>query len=178
MGEEATGQISRSDLNRVMGRVLVSGSIGMVWRDWLRAGLILRAFVDDLAVVHVQLAHVHGIPTRDGAHMQVLDPMEVRQRKGKPFSLFRRDKVIDVNRMNRLITGLIATTVAQRFPASGEAGQKDVSHCGDPYRRRMPIVAGMQTNNASARYDSTCVTASPDFTEVLVAWAPHPCLRL
>jgi hypothetical protein len=27
-----------------------------------------------------------------------------------------------------LITGLIATTVAQRFIASGEAGQKDISH--------------------------------------------------
>jgi hypothetical protein len=54
--------------------------------------------------------------------MEVLDPMQVGQRKGKPFSLFRRDKIIDVNRMNRLITGLIATTVAQRFPASGEAG--------------------------------------------------------
>jgi hypothetical protein len=60
--------------------------------------------------------------------MEVLDPMQVAQRKGKPFSLFRRDKVIDVNRMNRLITGLIATTVAQRLPASGEAGQKDIGH--------------------------------------------------
>jgi len=64
--------------------------------------------------------------------MEVLDPMQVGQRKGKPFSLFRRDKIIDVNRMNRLITGLIATTVAQRFPASGEAGEKDVSHKGYP----------------------------------------------
>ena len=64
--------------------------------------------------------------------MEVLDPMEIGQRKGKPFSLFRRDKVIDVNRMNRLITGLIATTVAQRFPPSGEAGEKDVGHKGDP----------------------------------------------
>jgi hypothetical protein len=84
--------------------------------------LIDRAFVDDLAVVHAQLARVHGIAARDGSDMQMLDSMEIGQRKGKPFSLFRRDKVIDVNGMNRLITGLIATTVAQRFPASSEAG--------------------------------------------------------
>lgn len=78
----------------------------------LDAGLILRALVDDLAVVHMQLARVHGIPARNGAHMEVLDPMQVGQRKGKPFSLFRRNKVIDVDGMNRLITGSIATTVA------------------------------------------------------------------
>jgi hypothetical protein len=88
----------------------------------LFAGLVLRAFVDDLAVVHVQLPRVHNVSTRDSLHMQVGNPMEVGQRKGKAFSLFRRDKVIDVDRMNRLITMLIATTVAQRFVASGEAG--------------------------------------------------------
>ena len=54
--------------------------------------------------------------------------MQVAQCKGKTLSLFRRDKLIDVNRMNWLITGLIATTVAQRFIASGEAGQKDLGH--------------------------------------------------
>jgi hypothetical protein len=88
----------------------------------LGAGLILRALVDDLAVIHVQLARVHGVAAGDGAHMEVLDPMEVSQRKGKPLALCGRDKLIDVNRMNRFITGLIATTVAQWFPASGEAG--------------------------------------------------------
>jgi hypothetical protein len=62
--------------------------------------------------------------------MKVLDPMQIGQRKGKPFPLFGCDKFIDVYGMDRLITGLIATTVAQRFPASGEAGQKDVSHDG------------------------------------------------
>jgi hypothetical protein len=128
-------------------------SAGIVERDRLRAGLILRAFVNDLAVVHVQLARVHGIPARGGAHMEVLDPMEVGQRNGKPFSLFRRDKVIDVDGMNRLITGLIATTVAQRFPASGEAGQKDVSHKDHP---------------SGACHDSMCATALHDFTGMLV----------
>ena len=62
--------------------------------------------------------------------MEVLDAAHALQRKGKPFPLFGCDKFIDVDGMNRLITGLIATTVAQRFPASGEAGQKDVSHDG------------------------------------------------
>jgi len=93
-------------------------------RRWVKllTRLIDRAFVDDLAVVHMQLPRVHDISTRDGLHMQMGDPMQVGQRKGIPFSLFRRNKLIDVNRMNRLITGLIATTVAQRFIASGEAG--------------------------------------------------------
>jgi hypothetical protein len=94
----------------------------------LWARLILRALVDDLAVVHVQPARVHGLSAWDGLHMEVGDPMEVSQRKGKPFPLFRRDKFIDVDRMNRLITRGIATTVAQRFVASGEAGQKNIGH--------------------------------------------------
>ena len=62
--------------------------------------------------------------------MEVLDSKQVGQRKGKPFLLVRRDKIIDVNRLNRLLTSVIATTVAQRFIASGEAGQKDLSHMG------------------------------------------------
>ena len=94
--------------------------------------LINRALVDDLAVVHVQLARVHGVPPGDGLHMEVLDPMKVGQRKGKPFSLFGCDKFIDIDGMNGLITRLIATTVAKRLPASGETGQKDVSHNGPP----------------------------------------------
>ena len=117
---------------------------------WLRAGLILRALVDDLAVVHVQLVRIHGIAARDGVHMEVLDPMEVAQRKGKAFSLFRRDKVIDINRMNRLITGLIATTVAQWFIASGEAGQKNVGHHDHPSRLNMLAMAGMLMNDPGA----------------------------
>jgi hypothetical protein len=31
--------------------------------------LIDRAFVDDLAVVHMQMVRVHGVPTGDGLHM-------------------------------------------------------------------------------------------------------------
>jgi hypothetical protein len=80
----------------------------------------------------MQLAWVHGLPARDGSDVKVLDPMQVAQREGKAFALFRRDKHIDINRMNRLITSLIATTVAQRFIASGEAGQKDIGHHGLP----------------------------------------------
>jgi hypothetical protein len=77
--------------------------------------------------------------------------MEVGQRKGKAFSLFSRDKLIDIDRMNRLITLLIATTVAQRFVTSGEAGQKDVSHDDHPSWLRMPATAGMPMNDASRR---------------------------
>jgi hypothetical protein len=114
----------------------------------------LRALVDDLAVIHVQLVRIRGVPARDGAHMEVLDPMEVAQRKGKPFSLFGCDKVIDVDGMNRFITGLIATTVAQWFPASGEAGQKDVSHKDHLSMRRAPTMAGMSMNDVDAGHDS------------------------
>jgi hypothetical protein len=119
----------------------------------LRTGLILRALVDDLAVVHVQLARVHGFPARDRGHMEVGDPVEIGQRKGKAFSLFRRDKLIDVNRMNRLIAALIATTVAQWFVASSEAGQKDVSHHDHLSRMNMPATAGMPMNGVGACHD-------------------------
>ena len=64
--------------------------------------------------------------------MEVLDAVQVGQRKGKTFSLFRCDELIDVDRMNRLITRIIATTVAKGFPASGETGEKDVSHDSHP----------------------------------------------
>jgi hypothetical protein len=94
----------------------------------LCAGLILRTLVDDLAVIHVQLARMHGLSARHGVHMEVLNPMQVGQYKGEAFALFRRDKVIDINCMNRLVTGLIATTVAKRLPASGETREKDISH--------------------------------------------------
>jgi hypothetical protein len=58
----------------------------------------------------------------------VLDAMQVGQRKGKTFSLFGRDKLIDVDRMNRLLTLVIATTVAKGLPTSGETREKDISH--------------------------------------------------
>lgn len=64
--------------------------------------------------------------------MQMLDPMQVGQCKGKPFSLLRRNKLIHIDRMNRLFTLVIATTVAKWFPASGKTGEKDVSHARHP----------------------------------------------
>jgi len=60
--------------------------------------------------------------------MEVLDAMQIPQRKGEPFPLFRCNKLIYINGMNRLIARLIATTVAKRVPTSGDTGQKDVSH--------------------------------------------------
>jgi hypothetical protein len=94
--------------------------------------------------------------------MEVVNPMEVGQRKGKAFSLFRRDKLIDINHMNRLITMLIATTVAQRFVASGKAGQKDIGHHDHPSRLCMPVMAGMLMNDAWARDDEAWVTVPHD----------------
>jgi hypothetical protein len=89
---------------------------------------MLRAFVDNLTVVHVQLVHLDGLPTRHRGDMQVLDAVHVLQRKGKALPLLRRDELIDIDRMNRFITLVIATTVAKGFPASGEAGKEDISH--------------------------------------------------
>jgi hypothetical protein len=61
---------------------------------------------------------VRDRPTRDGGDMEMLDAMQVGQRKGKPLALFGRDKLIDIDRMNRLIALVIATTVAKGLPAS------------------------------------------------------------
>ncbi len=94
----------------------------------LGSRFILRAFVDNLAVVHVELVRVHGFSTGCRGDMEVLDAMQVGQRKGKTFSLFGRDKLIDVDRVNRLLTLVIATTVAKRLPASGETREKHISH--------------------------------------------------
>jgi hypothetical protein len=138
----------------------------------LRAGLVLRALVDDLAVIHVQPARVHGLSTRDGLHMEVRDSMEVGQRKGKAFSLFRRDKFIDVNRMNRLITRVIATTVAQRFVASSEAGQKDIGHHNHLSWICLPTIAGRLMIEAGARDDEACATVPQDGIGGSVRLAP------
>jgi hypothetical protein len=108
--------------------MLVQGAAGDARASGLGAELILGALVDDLAVVHVQFAWAHSVPARDGLHVEMLDPVEVGQCKGESFSLFGCNKVIDVDGVDRLITCLIATTVAQWFPASRETGQKDVSH--------------------------------------------------
>jgi hypothetical protein len=97
----------------------------------LRARLILRALIDDLAVVHVQPVRVHSFPSGHGGHVEVLDAVQVGQGKSKAFSLIGRNKFIDIDRVNGLIARLIATTVAERFPPSGEAGEKDISHNGD-----------------------------------------------
>jgi hypothetical protein len=64
--------------------------------------------------------------------VEVLDAVQVGQRKGKAFPLFGRDEFIDIDRMNRLIARSVATTVAKRLPASGETGQKDISHNSHP----------------------------------------------
>jgi hypothetical protein len=64
--------------------------------------------------------------------MQMLDPMQAGQGKGKPFSLLGRNELIHIDRMNRLLTLIIATTVAKGLPASGETGQEDVSHIRHP----------------------------------------------
>ena len=62
--------------------------------------------------------------------MEVLDAVYILEGKSKPLPVLGTDQLIDVERMNRLIAFPIATTVAKRLPASGEAGEKDISHNG------------------------------------------------
>ena len=93
----------------------------------------MRALVNNLAVVHVELVHINDLPAGNGGNMQVLDTMQVGQRKGKAFSFFGRDKLIDIDRMNRLLTLVIATTVAKGLPASGKTGEKNISHNSHPW---------------------------------------------
>lgn len=91
----------------------------------------------------MQMARVRSVPTRDGLHVEMLDPVEVGQCKSESLSFFGRDEIIDVDGMNRLITRLIATTVAQWFPASREAGQKEVSHHHHLWISRVPTMTGI-----------------------------------
>jgi hypothetical protein len=98
----------------------------------LGAGLILGALIDNLAVVHVELVHINDLPAGSGGDMQVLDAMQVAQCKGKSFSLLGRDELIHIDRMNWLLTLLIATTVAKGLPASGKTGKKNIGHGSIP----------------------------------------------
>ena len=100
----------------------------------LGPGLILRALVDDLAIIHVELVQVNDPFTGDGGDMEVLDTMQVGQCKGKSLSFFGCNERIDLNRVNWLLTFPLATTVAKGLPASGETGKKDVSHHCHPSR--------------------------------------------
>jgi hypothetical protein len=58
-----------------MSGVLVQGAAGVARVRVLRTGLVLRALVDHLAVIQVQLVRVRYLPTWDGGNMQVLDAM-------------------------------------------------------------------------------------------------------
>jgi hypothetical protein len=64
--------------------------------------------------------------------------------------------------MNRLITRVIATTVAQRFVASGEAGQEDIGHHDHLSWICPPAMAGRLMIEAGARDDNVCATVPQD----------------
>ena len=97
MAETRSGQSWHSER-------LVHDAIMVMSNRGLGAGLILWALVDNLAVVHMELVHINSLPAWSGGDMQMLDPMQVGQCKGKPFSLLGRNKLIDIDRMNRLVT--------------------------------------------------------------------------
>jgi hypothetical protein len=80
----------------------------------------------------VELVHINDLSAGSGSDMQVLDAVQVGQRERKAFSLFRRNKLIDIDRMNRLLALIIATTVAKGLPASGKTGEKNIGHDSHP----------------------------------------------
>jgi hypothetical protein len=81
-----------------------------------------------LAVIHPQLACAHRLAARYRGDVELLDAMQGGERKGKALSFLGADQLIDVNGVNRLVALLIATTVAEGFPASGQAREKEVCH--------------------------------------------------
>jgi hypothetical protein len=86
-----TGQTSPLCIDLVIVVKRVRGGIGLMGETGLGPGLILPALVDHLAIIHVELVEVGDPSTGDGGDMQVLDAMQVGQRKGKAFSFFGRD---------------------------------------------------------------------------------------
>jgi hypothetical protein len=65
---------------------------------------------------------------RPRGDVEVLETMQLAERKGETLALVGGEELIDIDGMNRLITVVVATTVAQGLPASREAGQEEVSH--------------------------------------------------
>jgi hypothetical protein len=112
----------------------VWNEIGLMGEMELSSGLILRAFVVDLAIIHVELSQVDDFSTGDRGGMMVLDTMQVGQCKGKSLSFFACNELIDFNRVNWLLTFPLATTVAKRLPASEEKDKENVSHHRYPPR--------------------------------------------
>ncbi|MBI3327450.1 MAG: hypothetical protein HYZ81_12210 [Nitrospinae bacterium] len=53
--------------------------------------------------------------------MQPLNAVQIPEGKGEALALIRGEEVIHVDGVDRLIAGVIATTVAQWLPSSREA---------------------------------------------------------
>jgi len=96
--------------------------------DRSRTRPIQRALVDHLTIIHAPLPSLQGLAARHGSDIEVLHAVHVVEGKGKSLPILGTDQLVDIKRMNRLIAGLIATTVAQGFPASGETGEKQLGH--------------------------------------------------
>jgi len=60
--------------------------------------------------------------------VQSLRAVQVPEGKGEALALIRGEELIHVDGVDRLIAGLIATTVAKWLPSSREARQEDVRH--------------------------------------------------
>ena len=105
---------------------------GMVRVGELGSGLILRALVDDLAVIHVKWCGSTTSPRGTEATCRCWTPCKLASAKANRFRSAGVMSSSNVDRMNWLLALAIATTVAKRLPASGETSQKDVSHDSYP----------------------------------------------
>jgi len=95
-------------------------------------GLVYRALVDHLTIIHLQVTHVQGPSSRHRGHVEVLNTVEVSKGKCKAFPFLGTNHSIDVHGMNGLVACLIATTVAKWLPASGKTGEEYISHRPPP----------------------------------------------
>jgi hypothetical protein len=103
-------------------------------RRWRRAEgsgtrLIDRALVDHLAGIHAQLACSHRLPARHRGDVEVLDAVQVGERKGEARPSLGADPLIDLDGTDgRRVARRMARSVAKGFPASGQGRQKGVGH--------------------------------------------------
>jgi hypothetical protein len=73
MDKQETRRVSRLRRHRAASAIAAAHSTELAGLKRLCPGLIRRALIDDLAVVHVQPARVHGFPPGHGGHVEVLD---------------------------------------------------------------------------------------------------------
>jgi hypothetical protein len=102
--------------------------MAMAGRTGSGTGLIHRALVHHLTVIHRQVTDVHRFAPGHRRHVELLDAVQVCERERQAFPFRGTNELVDINRMDGLIARVIATTVAKGLPASGETCEEDIRH--------------------------------------------------